>query len=125
MIKNTTIKLEIEENDDKTSSREIEYKNYTKNKENEEEMLMYKKVIKYDADGKKLFNTETFNKIKKSEDIVDELVGNSANKDSWKILEYKNHILEKDYIQIYDNIKLDINYDIFNNIEDKKYLENK
>jgi len=125
MIKKTTIKLDIEINEDNTSSKEIEYKNYSKNRDNVEDMLTYKNLIKYDAEGKKFYNTETFNKIKKTHDLVDELVGNSSNKDEWKILEYKNHILEKDYTQIYDNIKLDINYEIIKNIEDKKYLVNK
>jgi hypothetical protein len=125
MIKKTTIKLDIEINDDNTSSKEIEYKNYSKNLDNHEDLLTYKNVIKYDADGKKFYNTETFNKIKKIDDIVDELVGNSANKDDWKILEYKNHILEKDYTQMYDNIKLDVNYEIIKTIEEKKYLVDK
>jgi len=31
MIKKTTIKLDIEVNEDNTSSKEIEYKNYSKN----------------------------------------------------------------------------------------------
>ena len=125
MIKKTTIKLDIEINEDNTSSKEIEYKNYSKNIDNEEDLLTYKNVIKYDAEGKKFYNTETFNKIKKVDDIVDELVGNSANKDDWKILEYKNHILEKDYTTLYDNIKLEVKYDIINKIEDKKYLVDK
>ena len=125
MIKKTTIKLDIEINEDNTSSKEIEYKNYSKNIDNEEDLLTYKNVIKYDAEGKKFYNTETFNKIKKVDDMVDELVGNSSNKDDWKILEYKNHILEKDYINIYDNIKLDINYDIIKNCKDKKYIVDK
>ena len=58
-------------------------------------------------------------------DIVDEIIGNSSNKEDWKILEYKNHNLEKDYTKLYDNIKLDVNYDIINKIEDKKYLVDK
>jgi len=125
MIKKTTIKLDIEINEDNTSSKEIEYKNYSKNINNEEDLLTYKNIIKYNAAGEKFYNTETFNKIKKVDDIVDELVGNSSNKDDWKILEYKNHILEKDYIKMYENIKLDVNYEIINNIEEKKYIVDK
>ena len=34
-------------------------------------------------------------------------------------------IFEKDYTQIYNNIKLDINYDIIEKIDDKKYLVDK
>jgi hypothetical protein len=125
MIKKTTIKLDIEINDDNSSLKEIEYKDYSKNTDNEEGLLTYKSVVKYDSDGKKCYNSETFNKIKKTEDIVDEMVGNSINKDDWKILEYKNHVIDKDYTQMYDNIKLDINYDIIKKIEDKKYLVDK
>lgn len=125
MIKKTTIKLDIEINEDNTSSKEIEYKDYSKNVDNEEDLLTYKSVVKYDSEGKKCYNTETFNKLKKTDDIVDEMVGNSINKDDWKILEYKNHVFEKDYTKLYDNIKLDVNYDIIKKIEDKKYLVDK
>ncbi len=124
MIKKTTIKFDIEVNDDNTASKEIEYKNYSKN-EDEENLLTYKSIIKYDADGNKYDNTETFNKIIKTEENVDEMVGNSVNNNDWKILEYKNHILEKNYNKVYDNIKLDINYDIIKNCEDKKYIVDK
>ena len=125
MIKKTTIKFDIEVNEDNTASKEIEYKNYSKNGDNEENLLTYKNIIKYDADGNKCDNQETFNKIIKTEENVDEMVGNSANNNDWKILEYKNHILEKDYSKIYDNIKLDINYDIIKICEDKKYIVDK
>ncbi len=125
MIKKTTIKLDIEINEDNTSIKEVKYKDYSKNTDNEEDLLTYKSVIKYDSDGKKCYNSETFNKLKISEDIVDEIIGNSSNKEDWKILEYKNHNLEKDYTKLYDNIKLDVNYDIINKIEDKKYLVHK
>ena len=125
MIKKTTIKFDIEVNEDNTASKEIEYKNYSKNSDNEENLLTYKNIIKYDADGNKCENKETFNKIIKTEENVDEMVGNSANNNDWKILEYKNHILEKDYSKVYDNIKLDINYDIIKNCEDKKYIVDK
>jgi hypothetical protein len=125
MIKKTTIKFDIEVNEDNTASKEIEYKNYSRNSDNEENLLTYKNIIKYDADGNKCENKETFNKIIKTEENVDEMVGNSANNNDWKILEYKNHILEKDYSRLYDNIKLDINYDIIKNCEDKKYIVDK
>jgi hypothetical protein len=125
MIKKTTIKLDIEVNDDNTSSKEIEYKDYSKNMENEEDLLTYKNIIKYDTSGKKFYNAETFNKIKKTDNIVDEIIGNSENKNDWKILEYKNHVFDKDYTQLYDNIKLDVKYDIIKKIEDKKYLVDK
>jgi len=123
--KENYIKFDIEVNEDNTASKEIEYKNYSKNGDNEENLLTYKNIIKYDADGNKCENKETFNKIIKTEENVDEMVGNSANNNDWKILEYKNHILEKDYSKVYDNIKLDINYDIIKNCEDKKYIVDK
>ena len=125
MIKKTTIKFDIEVNEDNTASKEIEYKNYSKICDNEENLLTYKNIIKYDAYGNKCDNRETFNKIIKTKENVDEIVGNSANNNDWKILEYKNHILEKNYSNIYDNIKLDINYDIIKNCEDKKYIVDK
>jgi len=125
MIKKTTLKFDIEVNDDNTASKEIEYMNYSKTEDNEENLLTYKNIIRYDADGNKYENNETFNKIKKNEEIIDEIVGNSTNNKDWKILEYKNHVLEKDYSKIYDNIKLDINYDIIKNCEDKKYIVDK
>jgi hypothetical protein len=125
MIKKTTLKFDIEVGEDNTASKEIEYLNYSKTSNNEETLLTYKNVIKYDADGNKCEYNETFNKIKKNEEIIDEIVGNSTNHNDWKILEYKNHILEKDYINIYDNIKLDINYDIIKNCKDKKYIVDK
>jgi hypothetical protein len=125
MIKKTTIKFDIEVNEDNTASKEIEYKNYSKNCDNEENLLTYKNIIRYDADGNKCENKETFNKIIKNEESVAEMVGNSVNNNDWKILEYKNHVLEKDYSNLYDNIKLDINYDIIKNCEDKKYIVDK
>ena len=125
MIKKTTLKFDIEVNEDNTASKEIEYMNYSKTENNEENLLTYKNIIRYDTNGNKYENNETFNKIKKSEEIIDEIVGNSTNNNDWKILEYKNHVLEKDYSKIYDNIKLDINYDIIKNSEDKKYIVDK
>lgn len=125
MIKKTTLKFDIEVNEDNTASKEIEYMNYSKTENNEENLLTYKNIIRYDTNGNKYENNETFNKIKKNEEIIDEIVGNSTNNNDWKILEYKNHVLEKDYSKIYDNIKLDINYDIIKNSEDKKYIVDK
>jgi hypothetical protein len=125
MIKKTTLKFDIEVNEDNTASKEIEYMNYSKTENNEENLLTYKNIIRYDTNGNKYENNETFNKIKKNEEIIDEIVGNSTNNNDWKILEYKNHVLEKDYSKIYDNIKLDINYDIIKNCEDKKYIVDK
>jgi hypothetical protein len=74
MIKKTTLKFDIEVNDDNTASKEIEYMNYSKTEDNEENLLTYKNIIRYDADGNKYENNETFNKIKKNEEIIDEIV---------------------------------------------------
>jgi hypothetical protein len=125
MIKKTSLKFDIEVNEDNTASKEIEYMNYSKNSDNIENLLTYKNIIRYDACGNKCENNETFNKIKKNDEIIDEIVGNSANNNDWKILQFKNHVLEKDYSKIYYNIKLDINYDIIKNCEDKKYIVDK
>ena len=125
MIKKTSLKFDIEVNEDNTASKEIEYMNYSKNSDNIENLLTYKNIIRYDACGNKCENNETFNKIKKNDEIIDEIVGNSANNNDWKILQFKNHVLEKDYSKNYDNIKLDINYDIIKNCEDKKYIVDK
>jgi hypothetical protein len=55
--------------------------------------------------------TESFNMICKIDDTVDETIGVSSNNNEWKIREYKNHKLDKQYIQEYDAIKFDIKLD--------------
>ena len=45
MIKKTTLKFDIEVNDDNTASKEIEYMNYSKTEDNEENLLTYKNII--------------------------------------------------------------------------------
>ena len=68
MIKKTSLKFDIEVNEDNTASKEIEYMNYSKNSDNIENLLTYKNIIRYDAYGNKCENNETFNKIKKNDE---------------------------------------------------------
>jgi hypothetical protein len=46
------------------------------------------------------------------DNIIDETVGVSSNCDDWKIHEYKNHQLDKEYKVGYDTIKFDIKSDL-------------
>jgi hypothetical protein len=109
--------------------RELEYKDYAKNEKGEENLLHYKvkNCVKVDevedggngdssgnsenGDGMKVIG-ESFNKIYKMDNIIDETVGVSSNCDDWKIHEYKNHQLDKEYKVGYDTIKFDIKSDL-------------
>jgi hypothetical protein len=68
---------------------------------------------------------ETFNKIYKVADTIDETVGVSSNNDDWRIHEYKNHKLDKEYQQEYETIKFDIKSDLLENYKKQGYIENK
>jgi TusA-related sulfurtransferase len=138
MKKTTTITYNIENNGD-VSMSEIEYKDYVKNEKGEENLLHYKaknvknnniiKAITDDASSTKDIAetdiSETFNKIYKLDDTIDETVGVSSNNDDWKIHEYKNHKLDKEYRQEYDTIKFDIKNDIFENYGKNSYIKDK
>jgi TusA-related sulfurtransferase len=138
MKKTTTITYNIENNGD-VSMSEIEYKDYVKNEKGEENLLHYKaknvknnniiKAITDDASSTKDIAetdiSETFNKIYKLDDTIDETVGVSSNNDDWKIHEYKNHKLDKEYKQGYDTIKFDIKKDIFENYGKNSYIKDK
>jgi hypothetical protein len=109
--------------------RELEYKDYAKNEKGEENLLHYKvkNCVKVDevedggngdssgnggnGDGMKVIG-ESFNKIYKMDNMIDETVGVSSNCDDWKIHEYKNHQLDKEYKVGYDTIKFDIKSDL-------------
>ena len=52
---------------------------------------------------------ETFNKLYKNGDDIYEKIGNSQNKDSWKIKEFFNTNLEKQYVDNYQNISFNDN----------------
>jgi hypothetical protein len=69
--------------------------------------------------------SETFNKIFKIDDTIGETVGVSINNDDWKIHEYKNHKLDKQYKQGYDTIKFDIKANILENYEKNNYIKDK
>ena len=138
MKKTTTITYNIENNGD-VSMSEIEYKDYVKNEKGEENLLHYKsknvknndiiRAITDDASSTENIAesniSETFNKIYKVDDTIDETVGVSSNNDDWKIHEYKNHKLDKEYRQEYDTIKFDIKNDIFENYGKNSYIKDK
>ena len=134
MKKSTTITYNIE-SDGGVSTNELEYKDYVKNEKGEENLLHYKvKNVTNDVNVNNGVNitrgdeikaisvmgeimdinelNETFNKIYKLDNKIDETIGISKNNDDWKIKEYKNHILDKEYKQEYNDIKFDINYDL-------------
>jgi len=120
MKKSTTLTYNIETANG-VSTYELEYKDYVKNIDGEEILLHYKnKAINSEAVDEsiaKIELNETFNKIKIDENTIDETIGVSSNNNEWKIHEYKNHKLDKEYKQGYDTIKFDINYDILEKCE--------
>jgi DNA-binding ferritin-like protein (Dps family) len=59
------------------------------------------------------------------DDTIDETVGVSSNNDDWRIHEYKNHKLDKEYQQEYETIKFDIKSDLLENYKKQGYIENK
>ena len=149
MKKTTSITYNIETTGG-LSTTELEYKDYVKNVKGEENLLHYKvknvkkcdelRAIKDareygddagdagDATDAKETSTETssetFNKIYKVDDTIDETVGVSINNDDWRIHEYKNHKLDKEYAQEYDTIKFDIKSDLLENYKKRGYIEN-
>ena len=126
MKKSTTITYNIETDGD-YSKHEIEYKDYVKNTNGEEKLLHYKNNVKNittvgNEKSLKELN-ETFNKICKLNDKIDETIGVSSNNNEWKIHEYKDHKLEKKYVQEYDTIKFDINYELLQKNETNNYIK--
>jgi hypothetical protein len=133
MKKSTTITYNIETCGG-ISISELEYKDYDKNLEGEENMLHYKiKKVNNIADNDKIKKigdidetgelNETFNKICKLDNKIDETIGISSNNKEWKIHEYKNHKLDKEYNQEYETINFDINYDILQKHETMNYIK--
>jgi hypothetical protein len=126
MKKSTTITYNFETNED-YSKYELEYKDYVKNANGEENLLHYKNNVKNNTaiDNEKNINelNETFNKICKFDNKIDETIGVSSNNNEWKIHEYKNHKFDKEYVQEYDTIKFDINYDLLQKKETKNYIK--
>ena len=127
MKKSTTITYNFETNED-YSKYELEYKDYVKNANGEENLLHYKNNVKNNivqhSDEIKINElNETFNKICKFDNKIDETIGVSSNNNEWKIHEYKNHKFDKEYVQEYDTIKFDINYELLQKNETKNYIK--
>jgi len=133
MKKSRTITYNIETCDG-VSMSELEYKDYEKNSKGEENLLHYKvKKVNNITDDNKIKAignieeieelNETFNKICKFDNKIDETIGVSSNNNEWKIHEYKNHKFDKEYVQEYDTIKFDINYDLLQKKETKNYIK--
>jgi len=123
MKKSTTITYNIETCEG-ISTRELEYKDYVKNEKGEENLLHYKvKNVNNVAENEELHElNETFNKICKLDNKIDETVGISSNNNDWKIHEYKNHKLDKEYKKGYDTIKFDIKNEMLEKC-DKQYIK--
>ena len=85
-------------NIDNVISKEMEFKDYYKNRSNEENMLLYKHVVRDDG----LY--ESFNKMRRTSDELNELIGSSRNKNKWFIHEYKNSRLSRKYDKDYNHI---------------------
>ena len=129
MKKSTTITYNIETCAG-VSISELEYKDYDKNLKGEENLLHYKvKKVNNIADNDKIKAigdiddlkelNESFNKIYKIDDNIDETIGVSFNNNDWKIHEYKNHTPSKEYTQEYDTIKFDIKSEILEKCDKK------
>jgi hypothetical protein len=124
MKKSTTITYNIETCDD-ISTCVLEYKDYDKNLKGEENLLHYKvKKIKTldDIDELNKLN-ESFNKIYKIDDKIDETIGISINNNDWKIHEYKNNTPLKEYTQEYKTINFDIKSEILEKCDKKNYIK--
>ena len=117
-----TYSVQVDDNDVKESK--IEYNKYSKIDANNEKLLTYKKFIKDDIVGNNIVKNETFNELYKNNNNINEVIGHSLNKTDWNIYEYNNNNLDKKYVKEYDNIKLDINYDLLNKYK-TKYIDNK
>lgn len=85
-------------NIDDIISKEMEYKDYYKNKKNQENMLVYKHVVR----DKDLY--ESFNRMHKTPEELNECIGSSRNKNRWFIHEYRNSTLSRKYDEDYDKI---------------------
>lgn len=133
MKKSTTITYNIETCGG-VSISELEYKDYDKNLKGEENLLHYKvKKVNNIADNNKIKAigdidelkelNESFNKIYKIDDTIDETIGVSINNNDWKIHEYKNHTQSKEYTQEYNAIKFDIKNEILEKCDKKNYIK--
>lgn len=124
MKEKTSITYSVQVDDDDVTESKIEYNKYSKIDANNEKLLTYKKIIKDDLVGNNIVKNETFNELYKNNNNINEVIGHSLNKTDWNICEYNNNNLDKKYVKEYDNLKLDINYELLNNYE-TKYIDNK
>lgn len=124
MKEKTSITYSVQVDDNDVKESRIEYNKYSKIDANNEKLLTYKKFIKDDIVGNNIVKNETFNELYKNNNNINEVIGHSLNKTDWNIYEYNNNNLDKKYVKEYDNIKLDINYDLLNKYK-TKYIDNK
>jgi hypothetical protein len=129
MKKTKTITYNIETTSDGVSMRELEYKDYVKNEKGEENLLHYKVKNSVNANETEGVGTvvigESFNKIYKMNNQIDETVGVSSNCDDWKIHEYKNHQLDKEYKKGYDTITFDVKNELLESGISHSYIKDK
>jgi hypothetical protein len=129
MKKTKTITYNIETTSDGVSMRELEYKDYVKNEKGEENLLHYKVKNSVNANETEGVGTvvigESFNKIYKMNNQIDETVGVSSNCDDWKIHEYKNHQLDKEYKKEYDTITFDVKNELLESGISHSYIKDK
>lgn len=124
MKEKTTISYSYHVNDDNTKESKVEYNKYSKTPDDIEKLLTYKKIVKNDLSGNNITNNESFNELYKNNTDINEVIGHCCNKKDWNVAEYNNYNLEKKYKTEYENIKLDINYDLLEKY-DTKYLKDK
>jgi hypothetical protein len=124
MKEKTSVMYSYVVNDDDTKESKIEYEKYSKYTDDKEKLLTYKKNTLYDFQSGDVINNETFNELNKNKNNINEIIGHSLNNTNWNIIESNNNIIEKTYSKEYDNLKLDINYDIIKKYE-TKYLNDK
>ena len=121
MENRTSFTYTIENKNDKTV-KEIQFSKYSKDDNDEENMLLYKNIINDDD------ITESFNKLYKYGKNTREIVGNSRNKSNWKIHQYKNSIIERKYVEDYDILNFNINYDMLDKLQNQnqnRYIKDK
>ena len=109
-------------NEDDSIENQIEYNKYTKVND-EENLLTYKNTLKCDKQNRYLSRRETFNKLSKKSDNIKEVIGYSKNKKDWKIIEYTNNVINKNYNKDYKKLHLDVNYDMIKNCENRYLID--
>jgi hypothetical protein len=101
------------ENKNNKTIKELQYTNYSKN-DDEENMLHYKNIINQDDNI-----LESFNKLHKYGKNTREIVGKSHNKGNWKIHHYNNSMFERKYVENYDIINFNINYETLEKLQNQ------